>query len=1363
MHSSSSPSGLSLPSMMPSVAAATASAAPAAASGAQSLEAALALVTRSQAEIDALHILRHVPPGRRSASQVHEVYNWLSSAHPRLFAEFSASAIMGRELCARLRYEAFARRDILFSQTDRAEDMYCLLRGSVSIWALPAECFSGVDPGLLAATKQKLVAEMTEASRALASSRAEVRSRSKSSHARRGQHSRGRSLGHVGPSARAHSPMPPVPADVNDAEGADASIATASATPPSPQQPQLPLQRRVSLDEASAENSPHGSRRGSFSGGGGDGSVAAGPSSTARSSATSASSSHTVAAESILAAASPSASPASPANSLRAVTPQSAAARGSVARTSSTHARSHTLAAGALLSPSPATSASGASRKLGLSHHHHGASVSIARSVSPAPHAHGHGHASGNRNHGAGGGAGSDLPSLASAVSSATSSTHHTPSPPALSPSAASSAGVSSHSHGHAHASPSAAPAAHAAPTSVNHTLYTKRSKRSEAKDHLLDPPPVPQLLLKLAEALGVADPWKWRMMLLGHLRPGGMKQIFGEAGLLQPDGERSATIRAEDQATEVLVLCKADFAELLQGSYHKDLNEKFEAMLKIDLLHMHVPYIGGGSGVTASGNGAKATPRPSPSASQTSLHPATAATADASSPSKLLSSSPSTAALTALLPQQSSAPPSGDGVATTASASASVAAAPAAASAATLDLSHPTIGYLRKVALYFEFRIFGLRTQIVRQHAPASMVYCIVSGECEIVHELPMPQAPAKGSEEERMMMQQQAEAEEAESASVAAGGTPRRSLANSALHAKLQQQHLASHSYSGRRAKVTYRPPPQASSTAAAPSRDSADSNSSASSSALSSRTVLIGLLGAGQCFGELDHLAPSNGLHPFGLRTRSLGGPVVVLLISREDFNKRVLAALVDRPTLKKLRARDAWRAQRAADLEARGSLAEMLAASAPNRILNAKSQHQQHLQAMQKQQAAALSAAGSASAPASARGAASSSSLSSPPSPRPPARALNPSGQGGWQSIRDLGEQPLQMVVAALEVSSSPSLTAHKIAAVVATEDLSHYPSLHYARSHALPLSSLTASGSTSSLKLALPPVLTPVAPSNAFVRTQTLQGPPMTDRSRYSGGVGGGGGGGVSGDQYTMVATSSTAKLLTPSPSTVRLLQAHRTSYAALPSSVAVAGAGSGSVEHKEQAAPTSNGGSGGGGGMLLYSPSLSHLLPLSPPAAPAPLPSSFALGREVAASLSLRALEHERALLRLRAERLARAGDVARLTALKERAATSRYKLGSYEVPSGKQLSRLDDDNIEALAKLGVLVPRNRLQQQQHGAKQQQQQQQQQSSRRPMQQQQASAHMGSYASASVLAGMLRVMQPEETEVLPEPFFIVENV
>jgi hypothetical protein len=90
---------------------------------------------------------------------------------------------------------------------------------------------------------------------------------------------------------------------------------------------------------------------------------------------------------------------------------------------------------------------------------------------------------------------------------------------------------------------------------------------------------------------------------------------------------------------------------------------------------------------------------------------------------------------------------------------------------------------------------------------------------------------------------------------------------------------------------------------------------------------------------------------------------------------------------------------------------------------------------------------------------------------------------------------------------------------------------------------------------------------------------------------------------------------------------------------------------------------------------------------------PAPLPASLALGRELAAPLTLRELDSSRQAILAREDRAAAAARLrARQKAARGRA--SRYAVGSYSLPSGRKPNMAAQRNLDELAALGVLPPR---------------------------------------------------------------------
>lgn len=690
----------------------------------------------------------------------------------------------------------------------------------------------------------------------------------------------------------------------------------------------------------------------------------------------------------------------------------------------------------------------------------------------------------------------------------------------------------------------------------MSNPLYVRRTARSEAKDFLLEPPLLPLHLMQLAHSRGL-ETWRAKYQLLGTLRAGGHKVVFGEMGLLQPGASRSATIRAEELPTETLTVSKADFEEILKGTYHEDINKKFGMLKQMQLFQALL-------------NGT--TEATTPDANNNND---TTAQTDAQAPV----SAPSVTSSSTGQPKSSLNQADESNTATSNQPASTAPTLPDAATAEAI---------LKKLVLYFDHRVVTARTVIAPQHSPATAVYFIVSGEVEMTHQL-VPRVRAEDAEEE----------EEPESP------PPPPPPKTQTYAGKLAGGYGAASKSAKRVAEVKKpRRRPTTEALVAPPT---------------SSRAVLLGILGPGQCFGELDHLASvGNGSHPFGLRAVTA---VSLLVITREDWLKRVIGAapggnlgggLIDRTTLRKIKARDAWRLTRAKDMDERGIGALLHAATPWRSPQRAQIALMQQAQLAQQTPPLGATITATAATPSMAR-----------------TNIVNPSGQAGWRSIRDIGE------IVSEDTLHQPAatLTPRTFATLAQTRE-----------------PSIFARGRT-------PDESKDAAFSLAF---PSLSSPRSTRLAPH-----------VASSWSTPFAT---ARLVSPSPSTTRLIQAQRASQTNIAVATAAATATSTTprtlqfntdAEQKDASPPPH-----------LHA-SLAHAestiaLPVAPisstPLAPLPIP--LAVGRELGASKSLRELEVDRVTARRR--------EAAALAPKKPLVGTrvSQYAVGLYHAPAPSMTQR---------------------------------------------------------------------------------------
>jgi hypothetical protein len=251
---------------------------------------------------------------------------------------------------------------------------------------------------------------------------------------------------------------------------------------------------------------------------------------------------------------------------------------------------------------------------------------------------------------------------------------------------------------------------------------------------------------------------------------------------------------------------------------------------------------------------------------------------------------------------------------------------------------------YLKKLALFFDQRIIPPRGLIVSAGSAANEIYVIVKGQCDIIHHLPIrTKKLGEGDEKEKMSGLKRNHPTGHDDEEEKTNPSDRRGtrsskpnemgVSNSAPASSLLVATASSNAHAHSTMLTTSNSASKLSSGYT--SASNAPTDSFASPPPVSRRReILLGSLAAGQCFGELDHLAPARGRYPFGLRASSTpgAGAVTLLVMARDDWTKRVMGILIDRPTVKKLRARDAWRAERARQLES-GGLAALLTASNP----------------------------------------------------------------------------------------------------------------------------------------------------------------------------------------------------------------------------------------------------------------------------------------------------------------------------------------------------------------------------------------------------------------------------------------------
>ena len=628
----------------------------------------------------------------------------------------------------------------------------------------------------------------------------------------------------------------------------------------------------------------------------------------------------------------------------------------------------------------------------------------------------------------------------------------------------------------------------------------------------------------------------------------------------------------------------------------------------------------------------------------------------------------------------------------------------------------------LKKLVLYFESRVVPPRHVIVQQYQPARFVYCIVKGEVELLHTL-FP--PANTDSDEKNFSsstddENETDARDNSNAAVIHPG-PNGILASSTSpHTRTLYSHHVS-TWSGRLSGGGYslskglkRSDTRKIRKKLRRHNHDRESNDPAQSmigiSSKRPRTILLGVLSAGSCFGELDHLSISHGggggRHPFGLRART---SVTLLVMTREDWMKRVLGGLLDRATIRRLRHRDIWRHQRASEFQKSDQLRMTLQRSEPWRN-EKKVQIEKVQQAVTAQQTNTTSTQSLITSPSFTNRSMltySQSGVDSLQGNNKSTRSVrkdivSPSGLAGWQSIRDLGEISIIQQTDPSTISNRDEMKDTQSQPQPIRSSRTHFPSIVAA---ATPSMRTRGHGSIVLLSSS-PSSLSSSCPSSSFSSSSSSSSSMVNldlDRLKI-----------VPYQTYpTDLAASShivtalslnSHQLLSPSSSTIRLIQQHRSSAIQLHASnndkpviigshtdrtydkacthdamvmdngLAVPSGVDRSSSSLSLAQPFRSNPSHlsvsstdlSSSSLLLPSPSLST--PLSP------LPPSLALGREMCASRSLRQLQTDRAVYHRRQDQSHQSTRQLRKMTIQPHA--SQYAIGRYHAPTNGDNNR---------------------------------------------------------------------------------------